>query len=143
MCFPPVCQPSATSCLSVRNRWESLVILSIWENFTPQGLDFSLAYPWPPSKTHRHAVHFACDVSIPPGSEDGAGAGVGVEEGEVFWSKDKTPIGILQLLGAIEEESKLCLGTGAVCPVSVSRQNLIRLSIRLGTFSRGSQSHRG
>ena len=47
------------------------------------------------------------------GTEYWTSPGVRIEEGEVFRSKDKTPIGILQLLGAIEEESKLCLGAGA------------------------------
>ena len=51
----------------------------------------------------------ACDVGVSSGAEYGAGAGVGIEEGEVFRSKYKTPIGILQLLGAIEEERKRTL----------------------------------
>ena len=69
-------------------------------------------------------VHFACDVSISSGAEDGAGAGVWIEEGEGFRSKDKAPVGILQLLGAIEEESKLCLGTRAVCAAQSQKTEL-------------------
>ena len=50
---------------------------------------------------------------------------MGIEEGEVFRSKDKAPVGILQLLRAIEEESELCLGTGAVCTAQSQKTELI------------------
>ena len=48
-----------------------------------------------PEHPGTSVIHLAHDVGVPLGTENGTGAGVGVEESEVFLGKDEPTLGVL------------------------------------------------
>jgi hypothetical protein len=60
----------------------------------------------PPQHGHP-AVDGQGELGVLPGAEDGAGAGVGVEEGEVLGAQGEEAARVLGVLGAGGEEEEL------------------------------------
>lgn len=105
------------------------------------GILLGLAVPRFPDQ-HRHAaIDSLGELGIPAGTEDGAGVGIGIEEGDVLGRQDESALGVPQRLDGVGEENELGLIGGGpqsaphgeqakfVVPVNVGEEDALVLEI--------------
>ena len=71
------------------------------------GVGFRRAVPRFLPEDPGAAVHLARDLHVFAGAEDGAGARVGIEQGDVFGGQGEAPLGFAQVLDAAQEKGEI------------------------------------